>query len=197
MTTPAPEIPAAETTAGKLDDAELFLRCRDGERAAWVELVRRYQRLVYTVARRAGCDEADAADVFQSTFEQLWVALDRMRQPERMRAWIVTVAKREALRRRLAGRRNVALDELDEAGLEIADDAPLPPETLEQLQQMHRLENAMARLDVRCRKLLDMLFEEAPQPYERIAETMGMPIGSLGPTRARCLGKLRTLMEAT
>lgn len=190
--------PAAPTgePPDALDDAALFLRCRDGERAAWVELVRRYQRLVYTVARRAGCDEADAADVFQATFEQLWSALDRLRQPDRLRAWIVTVAKREALRRRVAARRQVGLDELDAAGLEIADEGPLPPDMLEQLEDMHRLQMGMARLDARCRQLLELLFDDDPQPYDRIAQTMGMPIGSLGPTRARCLGKLRTLMEA-
>lgn len=192
-----PPAPRADEQAHTLDDAALFHRCREGERAAWIELVSRYQRLVYTVARRAGCDEADAADVLQSTFEQLWAALDRLRQPERLRAWIVTVAKREALRRRVAARRLVAINDLDDAGLEIADEAMLPPETLEQLQDMHRLQMGMARLDSRCRQLLELLFDEDPQPYERIAEAMGMPIGSLGPTRARCLAKLRSLMETS
>jgi RNA polymerase sigma factor (sigma-70 family) len=178
------------------DDAALAERCRSGERSAWIELVNRYQRLVYTVARRAGCDEATAADVFQATFEQLWSALDRLRQPERLRAWIVTVAKREALRHRYAAQRQVAIDELEDAGLEIPDTAPLAPQVLEQLQDMHRLQAAMSDLDARCRQLLELLFDEPAPPYEHIAQTMGMPIGSLGPTRSRCLGKLRRLMEA-
>ena len=184
------------------DDAALVDRCRRGDATAWAALVRRYQRLVYAVVMRAGFDEHGAADVFQTVFARLVQHLPKLTQPDRLQAWIVTTAKREALRAREIGQRTVSLtrDEDDDSpGLEdtLADDAPLAEQALSDLQQLHRLRQGMDRLDERCRELLLLVFrdEDEKLPYDEVARRMGMPAGSLGPTRARCLGKLRQLVQ--
>jgi len=185
------------------DDAALVERCRRGDASAWAALVKRYQRLVYAIVTRAGFDEHGAADVFQTVFSRLVEHLPRLAQPERLQAWIVTTAKREALRAREIGRRTVSMsrDEDDDApGLEdtVADDAPLAEEQLSDLQQLHRLRQGLDRLDERCRTLLLLVFRDEDEKlgYDEVARRMDMPAGSLGPTRARCLGKLRKLVDA-
>lgn len=184
------------------DDTALVRRCRAGDAAAWRALVRRYQRLVHTVVLRAGFDEHTAADIFQTVFERLHSALPTLREPERLSAWIVTTAKREmlqALRRRRRETSFEALHEVDDDGVGPAFDPeapdPLPEALLEDLQQLHLLRLALERLDERCRTLLALLFaddDERPA-YAEIGARLGMPAGSLGPTRARCLAKLRRL----
>ena len=185
------------------DDAALIARCRAGDGKAWALLVSRYQRLVYAIVTRAGFDEHGAADVFQTVFQRLLAHLPRIDQPDRLQAWIVTTAKREALRERERRQRHVSMtrtDDDDSPGLEdtLADDAPLAEEALSELQQLHRLRQGLDRLDERCRDLLLLVFRDDDDhvPYDEVARRMGMPAGSIGPTRSRCLGKLRRLLEA-
>jgi len=154
------------------------------------------------VVMRAGFDEHGAADVFQTVFTRLVEHLPRLAQPDRLQAWIVTTAKREALRARELRQRTVSMtrEEGDDApGLEntLADDAPLAEEALSELQQLHRLRLGLDRLDGRCRELLLLVFrdEDEKLPYDEVARRMNMATGSLGPTRARCLDKLRRLVE--
>lgn len=183
------------------DDARLIARCRARDARAWRELVGRYQRLVHAVVRSLGLDEHHAADVFQTVFTRLHASLDRIQQPERLQAWIVTTAKREGLLQLRRARRTVSLDP---AGPEDADpvdepvdEALLPDQRLDLLQQLHAVRDGLERLDERCRRLLGLLFTDADErpAYDEIAARLGMPVGSIGPTRARCLGKLRGLIE--
>lgn len=183
------------------DDATLVSRCLRGESAAWAALVQRYQRLVYAVAMRIGHDEHVAADVFQTVFARLVQHLPRIAEPHRLQAWIVTTAKREALLARRLGQRTVSMtpendDDPGPAG-DLADDAPLAEQALSDLQQLHRLRQSLDRMDERCRTLLTLVFadEDDRLPYEEIGSRLGMPVGSIGPTRARCLQKLRRLVE--
>lgn len=183
------------------DDGQLLLRCRRGEQAAWAALVRRYRRLVYAIALRAGLDEAGAADVFQTTFARLVEHLARIAQPDRLQAWLVTTAKREALLTRARALRTVSItrpgdadDGADEA--ELVDEALLPDQVVEELQQAALVRRALDTLDERCRTLLLLLFGDADDlPYEEIARRTGMAVGSIGPTRARCLSRLRKALS--
>jgi len=184
------------------DDTALVSRCRGGESAAWEALVHRYQRLVFAIVRRAGLDEHTAADVFQTVFARLIAHLPRIAEPQRLQAWIVTTAKREALLALQRGRRTVSMtragDADDDASeWDIADDSPLPDETLAELQQLDQLRHALDRLERRCRDLLLILFRDDGDKlsYEEVAQRLGMPVGSIGPTRLRCLAKLRQLVE--
>lgn len=185
-------------------DAALIARCRLGDAAAWTALVHRYQRLVYAIVRRAGADEHAAADVFQTVFARLFEHLPRLSQPDRLQAWIVTTAKREALRSRHLAHRTVSLTRADSGGdapaLEdtLPDEAPLAEAALEHLQQLDLLRAGLERLDTRCRDLLMLLFrdDDARPGYDDVARRLALPVGSIGPTRSRCLAKLRRLVEA-
>jgi RNA polymerase sigma factor (sigma-70 family) len=188
-----------------LSDDDLIQRCRAGEAAAWSTLVRRYQRLIYTVPRRAGLDDGAAADVFQTCFQRLFEHLDRLDDASRVRAWLVTTAKRETLRlleraqrMPLAEAATGAHDDGAEDPLaRVPDPAPLQDAQLSALQEHDRLRQAVDRLDPRARQFIELLFlQDEPLPYSEIAARLGIPEGSIGPTRARCLAKLRKLMEA-
>lgn len=187
-------------------DAALIVRCKNGDGAAWQALVHRYQRLVYAIVRRIGLDEHAAADVFQTVFMRLMEQLPRLTQLDRLQAWIVTTSKREALLQRKRGLRNVSMtrsDEEDDAATgtsaewDIADDALLPEDALAEMQAQNQVKRAMAQLDARCRELLTLLYgaDDDKIAYEDVAIKLAMPVGSIGPTRARCLGKLRKLVD--
>jgi RNA polymerase sigma factor (sigma-70 family) len=182
-------------------DESLVMACRRGEADAWSMLVYRYQRLIYAIPRRAGLDEDQAAEVFQRTFAKLFENLERIKQPDRIRAWLVTTAKREMLSLIHQQKREPALWDTDnhqgksryEA---LLDNAPLPDEALERLQEQHIVRTAIESLGEPCCQLLKMLFYRADQhSYAEVAAALNMPEGSLGPTRARCLQKLRHLLE--
>jgi RNA polymerase sigma factor (sigma-70 family) len=184
------------------EDAALIARCRDGDSSAWTALVKRHQRLVYAIVMRLGLDEHSAADVFQTVFARLVQHLPRIVEPERLQGWIAVTAKREALLQLRRGRRTVSMsrdsddDDGNAADWDFADSSPLPGDALDELQQQDRLRHALDRLDERSRTLLLLLFraDDDKVSYDEVARQMGMSIGSIGPTRARCLEKLRRLM---
>lgn len=187
--------------AGTDDDATLVARCLAGDAAAWTALVHRYQRLVFAIVRRTGLDEHGAADVFQTVFARLVQHLPRIGDPSRLQAWIVTTAKREAILQAQRSQRTVSMTrsgDADDDGAEwdLADDSPTAEAALDGLQQLHRVRLALDRLEPRQRDLMLMLFsDDDPKPsYDEIAERLGIPVGSIGPTRARCLEKLRRLL---
>ncbi len=184
----------------KQTDQQLIQSCRRGDQAAWEQLVNRYQRLLYTIPRRAGLDEDQAADVFQDVFTTLLEKLDEIEQPERLQAWLVTTARRKTWRlivnnKESRQRRGGDEDSEDEMAV-LADDAPLADEILVRLEAQHSVRTAVAELDERCQQLIKLLFyrDEAP-PYAEIARLLGTSAGSIGPTRARCLEKLLRLVD--
>jgi RNA polymerase sigma factor (sigma-70 family) len=187
---------------GQPTDKELLLACRRGDESAWEALVNRYQRLMYAIPRRAGLDEDKAADVFQEVFTTLFQKLNDIDDPERLHAWLVTTARRKTLRlistERVQQQRSFSINE-DSADPEfekIRDEAPLADEVMLQLEEHHLTRVALATLDERCRKLLTLLFYGNEQPsYAAIADALGTSVGSIGPTRARCLEKMLRLLE--
>jgi RNA polymerase sigma factor (sigma-70 family) len=184
----------------ELGDAELLMACRRGDGAAWEALVNRFQRLIYAIPRRAGLDEDAASEVFQEVFTTLFEKLDKIEQPERLHAWLVTTARRKTWRlisRDRAVQRYAEDDDDSDAELNaVPDQAPLPDEVLIQLEEQHRVRTALGQLEERCRKLLTLLFYRAEPPsYAEIAAAIGTSEGSIGPTRARCLQKLTRLLE--
>jgi RNA polymerase sigma factor (sigma-70 family) len=180
-------------------DKELLISCRRGDESSWKALVDRYQRLIYAIPRRAGLNEDQAGDVFQDVFVTLFEKLNEINEPDRLHAWLVTTARRKTWRllskeRSLQGTRTGDADAGEEA-LAVVDEALLPDETLVRLEDQHRIRTALADLDPRCRQLLTMLYyEPEPLPYSAIAAAVGTPEGSIGPTRARCLKKLRNVV---
>ncbi len=153
----------------------------------------RYRRLVYAVPVRAGLRAEDAEEVFHSTFARLAERIGTIHDRERVRAWIVTTARRLTIDVMRARKGAVPLGE-SEAILERTEDPhPGAAEQLEAMERRHLVRQGLARLEERCRRILHLLFYEVtdpPRSYESMAAELGMPVGSLGPTRARCLKKL-------
>ncbi|HEU4509642.1 MAG TPA: sigma-70 family RNA polymerase sigma factor [Pyrinomonadaceae bacterium] len=181
----------------KDSDLELVSACRRGDQLAWEKLIRRYQRLIYTIPLRAGLSEDQAAEVFQDVFTTLFQRLHDIEQPERLQAWLVTTARRKTLRSISKQRTRPGSDALPpNESAAVHDEAPLPDEKLIILEEQHRIRVAMALLDDRCQRLLEMLFYRTEPPsYAEIAAVLGIPEGSVGPTRARCLRKLLQMLE--
>lgn len=169
----------------EMSDAELVQACRAGDAHAWEQLVERYGRLVAAIPRRMGMSSVDADDIFQDVFTLLLRHLESLRDEQRLAAWLITTTRRECWRRLRRNRDHVELPE----GLP-ADD----PSLLDEIARGEReqaVRQSMSRLDARCRDLLTALFLDGAQPdYRAIATRLGMAVGSIGPTRARCFRKL-------
>ncbi len=176
-------------TRGGLDDAALLARCLAGDGAAWRTLIDRYGALVWAIVHRMGLSSADAEDAFQATWTVALEELSRLRDPERLAAWLGRIARHRALRiRRGYGIARRAHERVAED----AEEAWVPDDELARLETNERVRAALARIGDRCEELLRVLYFESPRPaYGVIAERLDMRIGSIGPTRARCLGKLR------
>jgi RNA polymerase sigma factor (sigma-70 family) len=187
------------TTSGGSRDAvpELVSAAAGGDETAWAGLVRRYAPLVATVIRSHGLDPADAADVNQTVWLRLVEHLGRLRESHALPAWLVTTTRRECLRMLRLGRRTQPFDPYDESGeahvgVLLLVDPSTPDEDLLRAERSQVLRDAFAELPVRCRELLTLLVADPPASYREIGEQLGMPVGSVGPTQARCLAKLRS-----
>ncbi len=180
-------------------DHELIRRCLEDDQAAWSALVRRYANLVHALASRAGLSDDEVADTFQTVFTIVWRNLDLLEEPDAFPGWISTIARREAWRTARKGSRESRATEraaADPAGEALPSPTPMADARLERAERAALLQHEVQRLDDRCREMLTMLFWENPtRSYEEVAERLGMPLGSLGPTRARCLEKLRRSLE--
>lgn len=177
-------------------DADLLEACTRADNEAWSTLVRRYQRLVYSIPRRSGLDEDAAAEVFQCVFVSLLEHLDTLEQPHRVSAWLVTTAKHETWRvaRRAAASRDVRAPE--DGAAELPDPDILAEDQLVRIEEQTTLRQAVDSLDERCRELVMLLFySEERLRYGEIAARLGMAEGSVGPIRGRCLERLRQLLR--
>ena len=182
-------------------EQELIELCLRGDDDAWRELIARYQGLIYSVPRRIGLSPEDSADVFQRVCILLYSRLSAIRDPSRLGGWLLTTATREALRAARRARRDVPLDpsseEEDLPSIDPVDLRPLADEEYGDLQRAQSLRSALAELPERCRIILEeFLREEGAGNYRDIARRLGIPIGSIGPTRARCLAQLRERLRS-
>ena len=181
---------------GQLTDAELIAGCRSGQAPAWKALVARYGNLVYSVCRGAGLGEADASEITQQTFCILHGSLDRLRAGTRLGPWLATVARRHSWRVRARQQREApeAPDQLAQRAEAISHEGDASA-GWERLEWLH---HGLSLMDERCRELLTELYlRPEPASYEAVARRFNMAVGSIGPTRARCLEKLRTLLETS
>ena len=175
--------------------ADLVSAAAQGDREAWAQLVDRFTGLLWAVARGHRLSEADAADVVQTTWLRLVENLSNLRDPERVGAWLVTTARRECLLGLRRNGRQVLVD--DDLVLERPqlDDPESPELRVEARERGEQLRAALDRLSDRCQLLLRVLAADPPPSYEAVGAALDMPIGSIGPTRARCLQRLRAGME--
>jgi RNA polymerase sigma factor (sigma-70 family) len=171
-----------------------FERARNGEKAALHELVRELNPLLWHVARSQGLGVEDAADVVQTTWLELLRRLHEIRSPQALTAYLVTAARREAWHVRSRSRRQVADGTAVLASA--VDPGPEPSERLVFDERDQVLWRHFQRLPERCRTLLRVVAQVDRPDYSVVAEAMGMPRGSVGPTRGRCLAKLREMLLA-
>ena len=174
-------------------DPELIALCLDGNALAWEALITRYRRLIYSVPVRFGFTTTDASDVFQSVCVILLEHLREVKDENKISAWLITTTTRECIHLKAVRTR--------ETGTEDDYEEPLDPaENVEELQittqQEQIVRESVGELPTRCRSLIEMLYFDARNlSYEEIAQQMGMPVASIGPTRARCLERLRKIVR--
>lgn len=171
---------------------DLVAAAAAGDSQAWEALVDRFAPTVWAVARSHRLSASDAADVSQTTWLRLVENLHRIQQPERVGAWLATTARRESLRvLRLAGRQLPTGDEMDV--LPDPDSLRSPEHDVAVRQRASLVAELVGQLPVRSQLLLRLLSADSPLSYKDISESLDMPIGSIGPTRARALEQLRRL----
>ena len=166
-------------------------RANGGDSGAWDELVERYAPLVWSICRRHRMSDLDAADIGQEVWLRLVERLHELREPAALPGWLATTTHRECVRV-LRARRQRERHEVEE-DLEARPDArsPIVDQALLEAERGMALREAFAQLPPRCQRLLSLLMRDPPLPYTEISARMGMPVGGIGPNRARCLESLR------
>jgi RNA polymerase sigma factor (sigma-70 family) len=188
----AARIPTADAGLKAMDVIELVARARDGERRALSTLLERYLPLTRAVARGYRLNDADIEDVGQTVCLRLIEHLDRIREAGALPAWVNTTARHESLRLARSHRRTIPVDPLNEAKRDtITDDHNDLDANLLRAEQARALRDGLAHLPQRQRDLLLLLMDDQPRSYREIGQLLAMPIGSIGPTRARGVARLR------
>jgi len=188
--------PRSRPEQGPSSLADDFIRWRDGDAGAVESLVRRFSPVLWHVARAYGIDAAAAEDAVQLTWMAMVRHADGIRDPLALPGWLTTVTRREAAR--LAQARPRETTGLDPATTpEVADPHRLPPEDVVVASlEAEALWQHVRRLPERCQRLLRVVAFAHRPDYTSLAVELGMPIGGIGPTRRRCLDKLRALLVA-
>ncbi|HMS55021.1 MAG TPA: sigma-70 family RNA polymerase sigma factor [Fimbriimonadaceae bacterium] len=181
------------------DNLEHWLRrACSGDQRAWEQLVDRFGALAFSVARRVGLNDDDASDVHQSVFLALYRNLDRIEDAKSLPRWIATTASREAIRLKRLRSRTINESALAETvSLEdlLASEEAEAETLAEEGASAHQARLALQNLQERCRELASPLYDDEEPSYAEISERLGLPIGAIGPNRARCLDKLRKLLS--
>lgn len=170
------------------DIAALLAAASAGDGEAWNQIVERYARLVWSIARGFALSAADAADVSQTTWLRLVEHLGRLQDPERLGGWLATTARHECFRvLRKNGREVVGAD----SDIDLESGEPTPEAVILSNERDRLLWQSLGEIPQRCQVLLRALATEPPPSYQDVSAALGMPIGSIGPTRARCLDHLK------
>jgi RNA polymerase sigma factor (sigma-70 family) len=181
---------------GSSDVALLVRRAAGGDQQAWERLVDQFNRLIWAVTVDFRLGESDAADVAQTTWLRLLEHIDRIEYPDRVGSWLAATARHECLRS-VAMHKKVVLGHDD---AELHDVIAHEPEVDARLladERAQAIRDALSRLPRRWQRLLELLMADPPTPYAEISDQLGLPIGSIGPTRGRCLAQLRVLLQAS
>ena len=165
----------------------LVLQARGGDQSAWDQLVTRYAPLVWGICRRYGLQGMDTDDVGASVWLRLVERLDTIREPAALPGWIVTTTRNECLRV-IRNKQRTVPTEPDER---LPDGDPPFDDWLVAQERGIALRAAFAGLSERCRQLLSLLFADPPTPYTEVSATIGIAVGAIGPSRQRCLDRLR------
>ncbi len=174
------------------DDEALIAACLEGDESAWKELIHRYRRLIYSIpfTNRMSPDEAD--EIFQRVVLKLFKHLGTLLRRAGLASWLIVTTRRECSSSRRTASRFSALE--DGAGDELSQDPEDVVQALHDVACEHTLTRAFEQMDPLCHELLEALYIEEPTPsYKELSTRLERPVGSLGPTRSRCLAKLREI----
>lgn len=184
-----------------IDDSTLVEGCLAGDSGSWERLILRYQRLIYSIPLRAGFSPVDAADIFQSVCVKLLQKLPTLRNRSKVSSWLMTTTTRECWRiaekRRRETQPSIYGEEYDRDILNnLVSSEPLADQQRISFESQQAVRDAVAALNERCRLLITLLFYSKDElSYSEIARRAGIPQNSLGPNRARCLQRLRRVLE--
>jgi RNA polymerase sigma factor (sigma-70 family) len=172
--------------------AELAKQAAAGEHQAWNALVKRFNGLVWAIIRRYRLGPADAQDVSQVVWLRLLENLGSLREPGHLGGWLATTTRRECLR--LIKGPYPAIPTPDDQLEAKSDPRPSPEEIISAEDQKRVVFEVIGKLGERCQQLLELTAHQLP--YHMISDLLGIPVGSIGPTRGRCLNQLRQLLRA-
>lgn len=170
-----------------VSDADLVARCRAGDPEAWRELVERYSRYVFAIARTFSLREHDLEDVFQDVFARAYEHLDSLRDDTALRPWLAQLTRRLCIDRLRAGSREQVSDEVEPEGLD---------ERIEELTESLSVHEALDALPEHCREILDRFFAR-DESYRTIGDALELPAGTIASRISRCLRRLRERLEET
>jgi RNA polymerase sigma factor (sigma-70 family) len=189
----ARSVTATRKAAADEEVTRLVRAAAEGDHQAWHSLVGRYVALLWSIAFRHGLNESDAADVVQNTWLRLFEHIHEVREPARVGSWLATTAQRESLR--LVAQHQRVVPSADETTFDGADLLQAPvDEALLAREQVAEARAALDTLPPTWRSLVEALTQEPPLTYEEIVTELGVPIGSIGPTRGRSVRRLRELV---
>jgi RNA polymerase sigma factor (sigma-70 family) len=183
--------------SSELSDAELISRCLGKDAQAWETLIRRYQRLIASITAKFKLSRDDADDVFQSVSIILFKQLPVFNREAKLSSWFITVTVRECWKLRQKAARTSPLEEPDWTIIaESADpDAATSEEQILSIERQHFVRTGIHRLSEQCQALLRKLFYSEQTSYAELGSELGMPVASIGPTRGRCLARLKLELE--
>jgi RNA polymerase sigma factor (sigma-70 family) len=170
---------------------DLVTRARNGDRSAWEALVERYSPLTWSICRRYQLDRTDAEDVCQAVWLRLVEQLDKLRDPAALPGWIATTTQRECYRAQRARCRLATGGQVPDAENLPDEQAVVADDELLTAERHAALREAFKDLPPSYQRLLALLIADPPIPYAEISARLGIPIGSIGPSRARGLERLR------
>jgi RNA polymerase sigma factor (sigma-70 family) len=199
---PKTSVSAATALEAALDlrqswpDEKLVHECLKGAEDAWTALIQRYKNLIFSIPVKHGFSREDAADIFQSVCAELVSELPKLREPKALPAWLIRVTLHKCQKDDRQRKRFVQQDgEWPETG---QDPMLRPDGILRQLEQEQALRDSLRSLTPRCQQLItELFFREPPRPYQEVAESLKLSVGSIGFIRGRCLDKLRGLLTKT
>ena len=192
----ARQIPPLDDARGAWPDARLVSECLGGSEEAWRALILKYKNLIFSIPVKYGFSTDDSTDIFQAVCLDLLSELPKLRKVKALPKWIMQITAHKCFHRKQQQQRT---EVMDPAAKEFQKSTPSrAQEALQEAEDEQSLRQAMAELPPRCRELVHMLFYDEPvRPYQEIAATLGIAVGSIGFIRQRCLERLRKRLLET
>jgi len=173
-------------------DTYLVAECLRGNEGAWEALIEKYKRLIYSIPIKYGASPADAADILQSVYMELFCELSKLRKAGSLKSWLMVVTSRKCFQWHRQKRIELTLDNVEE---EFPEAVAVSSSAIIEAEKEQSLREGIAQLSPRCRELVRLLFyEQPPIPYTEVAQRLGLATGSIGFTRARCLDRLHKVL---